>query len=328
MLAMSLKEERKVALALSPPVAWPTLRLALLLPLAQAGLIAAALLGLVPFWAVILPLGYIHFAYYTLVHESIHGNVVRSPRYAWVHRLLGWWGALNMMTSYPALRRIHLLHHQHTNTDSDPDYNLCHGPLWKSIGRVVFLRTLLLLPLPIVRLVPAASYTIKQARLTPDEMKIHAVTVTALQLAFWVAVALGYAGIAVLLYWLPMMIGLVLLNTFFQWLPHVPFDKTDRYGKAAVYWPLAHRILLGQNLHLGHHLWPSVPFYNYGPLNDGLRLQFESAGARIHGFLPAGWAGAGSAAAAVPDGLVAQQRTARAEAGNARIRTDEALHTL
>jgi fatty acid desaturase len=281
MFAMSLKEERRVAEELSPPIAWPTIRLAVLLPLAQAGLVALAVAGIVPFWLAILPLGYIHFAYYTLVHESIHGNVVRATRFAWVHQLLGWWGALNMMTSYPALRRIHLLHHRHTNTDEDPDYNLCHGPLWKSVGRVVMLRTLLLLPLPIVRLVPAASYTIKQARLTSGEMRTHAITVTALQLAFWTAVATGYAAEAFFLYWVPMMIGLVLLNIFFQWLPHVPFDKSDRYGKARVYLPTAHRLLLGQNLHLGHHLWPSVPFFNYRPLNDRLRPQYESAGARL-----------------------------------------------
>ena len=141
MLAMTLKEERAVAEDLSPVVAWRTLGLALLLPLAQGGLIALAVTGLLPIWLVILPLGWVHFAYYTLVHESIHGNVVRKPGYAWVHTLLGWFGALNMMTSYPALRRIHLLHHQHTNTGDDPDYNLCHGPLWKSVGRVIFLRT-------------------------------------------------------------------------------------------------------------------------------------------------------------------------------------------
>ena len=287
MLAMTLKEERQVAEALSPPVAWPTLRLAVLLPLAQAGLIAATLMHYVPLWLVILPLGYIHFAYYTLVHESIHGNVVRTTRHAWVHTFLGWFGALNMMTSYPALKRIHLLHHQHTNTDADPDYNLCHGPLWKSVGRVVFLRALLLLPLPIVRLVPAAAYTIKQARLNPEELRIHAVTVTALQLAFWLAVFFGYGKIAFFLYWVPMMIGLVLLNVFFQWLPHVPFDKSDRYGKARVYLPLAHRVLLGQNLHLGHHLWPSVPWFNYRPLNDSLKPQYESAGARLDTYLPA-----------------------------------------
>ena len=277
MLAMTMREERQVAQQLSPTIAWPTLRLAILLPLAQAALIAGVLTGWLRIWAAIPVLGYIHFAYYTLVHESIHGNVVRRSDGAWVHQLLGWFGALMMMTSYPALRRIHLLHHQNTNTDSDPDYNLCHGSLWRSVGRVLYLRTLLLLPLPIVRLVPAAAYTMKQARLKPSELRLHAITVTALQLVFWLAVALGYAKAAFLLYWVPMMIGLVLLNVFFQWLPHVPFDKTDRYGKARVYWPFAARVLLGQNLHLGHHLWPSVPFYNYKRLNDGLRPQFESA---------------------------------------------------
>jgi fatty acid desaturase len=285
MLAMTLRDERQVAEGLTPAIAWPTMRLALFLPLSQAALIVAALTGLVPMWAVVLPLGYMVFAYYTLVHESIHGNVVRRTDLAWVHKLIGWWGAINMMTSYPALRRIHLLHHQHTNKEEDPDYALCHGPLWKSVGRVLFLRTLLLLPLPIVKLVPAASYTLKKAMLTPKEMRLHVITVTSLQLAFWIAVATGYWQEALLLYWIPVMIGLVLLNIFFQWLPHVPFDKTDRYGKARVIeWPMGHWILLGQNFHLGHHLWPSVPFYNYRRLNDRLRPQFESAGARLEGF--------------------------------------------
>jgi beta-carotene hydroxylase len=287
-LAMSLKEERQVAEGLSPKTAWATLRLAVILPLTQALLIGLALTGIVPVWLVILPLGYIVFAYYTLVHESIHGNIVRATKYAWVHSAIGWLGAINMMTSYPGLRRIHLLHHQHTNTDDDPDYTLCHGPLWKSIGRVLMLRTLLLLPLPVVRLIPAAAYSMKKAMMTPKEMQTHAIALTTMQLAFWLAVMFGHAQIALLLYWVPVMIGLVLLNIFFQWMPHVPFDKTDRYGNARVSdWPMGHWILLGQNLHLGHHLWPSVPFYNYRRLNDRLIPQFQSAGARLEGFLPA-----------------------------------------
>ena len=285
MLAMTMKEERALAEGLTPSVAWPTLRLAILLPIFQAVLVGGALAGLFPMWAVVLPLGYMVFAYYTLVHESIHGNIVRRADRAWVHKAIGWWGALNMMTSYPALRKIHLLHHQHTNKEEDPDYGLCRGSLWMSIGRVVGLRTLLLLPLPIVKLIPAASYTLKRAMLTRSEMRIHVVTVSLLQLAFWTAVFTGYWAEALLLYWIPVMIGLVLLNVFFQNLPHVPFDKSDRYGKARVIeWPLGHWILLGQNFHLGHHLWPSVPFYNYRRLNDRLRPQFQSAGARLEGF--------------------------------------------
>ena len=61
----------------------------------------------------------------------------------------------------------------------------------------------------------------------------------------------------------------------------------DGYGNARVNdWPLGHRILLGQNLHLGHHLWPSVPFYHYRQLNDALLPQYRSVGARLDGFLP------------------------------------------
>lgn len=285
--AMTLKEERQIAERLSPKIAWPTLRLAVLLPLAQAALIGASLGGYVPIWAVIVPLGYVVFAYYTLVHESIHGNVVRATRYGWVHTLLGWLGALNMMTSYPGLRRIHLLHHQHTNTAEDPDYNLCHGMLWQSVGRVLFLRALLLLPLPVVKLIPAAAYSMKKAMMTEEESRQHAIALTALQLAFWLAVLFGHARIALLLYWLPVMIGLVMLNIFFQYIPHVPFDKTDRYGNARVNdWPLGHLVLLGQNLHLGHHLWPSVPYYHYRKLNDALLPLYRSVGARLEGFLP------------------------------------------
>ena len=285
--AFTLKEERKIAEHLSPKIAWPTLRLAVLLPAAQAFLIGMALSGLVPIWLVIVPLGYIVFAYYTLVHESIHGNIVRATKYAWVHTLLGWFGALNMMTSYPGLRRIHVLHHQHTNTDDDPDYNLCHGQLWQSVGRVLFFRVLLLLPLPVVKLVPAASYSIKKTMMTARESSQHAIALTAMQLAFWLSVVFGYAKIALCLYWLPVMVGLVMLNIFFQYIPHVPFDKTDRYGNARVNdWPLGHLVLLGQNLHLGHHLWPSVPYYNYRRLNDALLPKYRSVGARIDGFLP------------------------------------------
>ncbi len=291
MAAMSLKEERQIAESLSPTIAWPTIRLAIMLPLAQLVLIAGTVAGYIPYWAVVLPLGYIVFAYYTLVHEAIHGNIARPTRLAWVNTAIGWLGAINMMTSFPALRRIHLLHHKHTNTDDDPDYGLCKGPLWKSVARVIVLRTLLLLPLPIVRLIPAAAYTLKKAMLTPREMSLHAITLTSLQLAFWLAVFFGYAAYALLLYWIPVIIGLVMLNVFFQWMPHVPFDRTDRYGNARVSdFPLGSWILLGQNLHLGHHLWPSVPYFHYRQLNDRLRPQYDSVGARVEGFLPErGW---------------------------------------
>ena len=54
------------------------------------------------------------------------------------------------------------------------------------------------------------------------------------------------------------------LGLFFDYLPHRPFKETSRWKNARVYpsW-LLNILLLGQNYHLIHHLWPSVPWYNY-----------------------------------------------------------------
>ena len=44
-------------------------------------------------------------------------------------------------------------------------------------------------------------------------------------------------------------------------------------------------LLLQQNLHLVHHLWPSVPFYNYAKLFHRLRPVLRGEGSRIEGLM-------------------------------------------
>ena len=44
-------------------------------------------------------------------------------------------------------------------------------------------------------------------------------------------------------------------------------------------------VLLQQNLHLMHHLWPSVPFYNYARLYRRLRPALIAKGSPIQGLL-------------------------------------------
>ncbi len=69
----------------------------------------------------------------------------------------------------------------------------------------------------------------------------------------------------ILNYWLlPTAIMGLLLGLFFDYLPHRPFEERSRWKNARVYpsWIL-NVLLLGQNYHLIHHLWPSVPWYHY-----------------------------------------------------------------
>jgi fatty acid desaturase len=89
------------------------------------------------------------------------------------------------------------------------------------------------------------------------------------------------------LWFLPTRLGVLALNVFFQWLPHYPFDRTERYQNTRIsLWTGGTLVLLQQNLHLMHHLWPSVPFYNYARLYRALRPVLIAEGSRIEGLRP------------------------------------------
>jgi beta-carotene hydroxylase len=58
----------------------------------------------------------------------------------------------------------------------------------------------------------------------------------------------------------------IALGLFFDYLPHRPFQERDRWKNARVYpSPILNLLILGQNYHLVHHLWPSIPWYKYQP---------------------------------------------------------------
>jgi len=68
-------------------------------------------------------------------------------------------------------------------------------------------------------------------------------------------------------YWFSaaLVVGLA-LGLFFDYLPHRPFKERDRWKNARVYpSPILNLLIMGQNYHLIHHLWPSIPWYKYQP---------------------------------------------------------------
>ena len=100
---------------------------------------------------------------------------------------------------------------------------------------------------------------------------------------FWWA---GYLTEALVLWVLPAFIGTFLLMLAFSWLPHYPLEKTGRYDHARIArWPGSRWMLLGQDLHLVHHLWPQVPFYRYGKLCRALKPILIEKKVRSEGLL-------------------------------------------
>jgi fatty acid desaturase len=285
-IGISHAEERRIAVELSPAVAWPTLALAVVLPTLLIGVIALGLTDALPLWACTPVVATLSYAHYTLVHEAIHGNVVASPKSAaWINTVVGWIGALGMGSGWPALQRTHVLHHSHTNTERDPDISV-KGTFVQLLRKWLVMVPMSLLPMFALRVINAERYKRIGAILSPAEIaQVSAVTVLTLALLV-VAAATGHVVDWLMLWFLPTRLGALALNIFFQWLPHHPFDRTERYLNTRVsLWTGGTLLLLQQNLHLMHHLWPSVPFYNYARLFRRLRPVLIAEGSRIEGLM-------------------------------------------
>ena len=286
---LSAAEKKAIAEEFTPEIAWRTVALALALPLIQGSLIFLALNDAIAYWIATPILGLVAYAYYTLIHESIHGNVIRNRQFAWVHTVIGWWGSLNLFYTWPNLRRTHLSHHSHTNTDKDPDARLVGGDFSRLVRLLLLTPLIFILPYFLFEKIDVANYGDPKKTLTKKEYRTHLLVMHALQGGILIAFLSGYALPFILLYLAPALIGTTLLAIFFQWLPHYPFNQTGRYQNARISeWPLADYLLFGQNMHLAHHLWPSAPFYNYRPLYEAIKPHLETKGARIEGLHPSG----------------------------------------
>jgi beta-carotene hydroxylase len=286
---ISRAEEKRIAKALSPPVAWPTIGLAAILPMAFAAVAALGFTGRAPLWACAAVLSLLSYAHYTLVHESIHGNVVAKPGWAWVNTTVGWIGSLGLGAGWPALQRTHVMHHAHTNTERDPDI-FVKGTLAQLVVKWIIGVALNLVPMGLMKFIARARYKRLRSVLSGSEIiQVSGVTVVTLGLLA-AALATGHLLDWLCLWFVPTRIGILILNIFFQWLPHYPFDRTDRYGNTRVsLWAGGTFLTLQQNLHLMHHLWPSVPFYNYARLYRALRPVLIEEGSRIEGFGVGSW---------------------------------------
>ena len=60
-----------------------------------------------------------------------------------------------------------------------------------------------------------------------------------------------------------LMVG-VTLGIFFDYLPHRPFRSKNKWINSRVYpGKFLNILIMGQNYHLIHHLWPSIPWFEY-----------------------------------------------------------------
>ncbi|MEB3290786.1 MAG: fatty acid desaturase [Leptolyngbya sp.] len=198
----------------------------------------------------------------TVIHDASH-NSAHSNRT--INAVLGHGSALILGFSFPVFTRVHLQHHAHVNDpENDPDHFVSTGgPLWLIAARFFYHEI----------------YFFKRQLWRNWELLewfLGRLAVALLVFAAWKFDFLGY----IFNFWFsPALVVGIALGLFFDYLPHRPFEERDRWKNARVY-PSAvlNLLIMGQNYHLVHHLWPSVPWYKYKPTYEVMRPLLDEKG--------------------------------------------------
>ncbi len=246
-----------------PVYAWPTILLLVVAISLFAFGITGYLQNIVSLPIAILLNSIASYMAFTVMHDASHNSVsLNKPFNDWCGRLATW-----MILPAPLFRMfryVHMQHHRFVNDETkDPDHYASRGAKW-------------LLPLrwatqDIYYFFCYCDPKVFQKRPQSEKREFIIASLIGLALISLVIIQ-GWTINFLLLFILPSRIATLVLVFAFDYLPHHPHTKhgvtspyqatQNRLGLEWIMTPL----FLGQNYHLSHHLYPTIPFYRYASL--------------------------------------------------------------
>ncbi len=113
-----------------PPVALPTIALAAACIISQAVAVYAAFAGSLSVQFATALCFLTTYVAFTPMHDACHGSVASEPSLRFVNEVVGTACGVLFPLPFAAFKRMHLLHHKHTNEDEDPDAWAAKGPFF------------------------------------------------------------------------------------------------------------------------------------------------------------------------------------------------------
>ncbi len=203
-------------------------------------------------------------AMFLLIHESVHG--VLSP-IGWVN----YWASVVMgiggFVSFSAYRVLHLRHHEHLGDENDPDdyHNYTDNPrlIW-----VLHYNRLLWATLLYLIFVPRLAWRYGDKG---DRINI-ATEYLLLALSYTVVFSLFPWKTVVMVWVIPFLLTNFMINLR-GLTQHGITDATDPFiaSRSVEANAVVRFLLLNENFHLEHHLFPGIPSYNLPKLHQLIR---------------------------------------------------------
>lgn len=238
-----------------PLLAIPTITLLILSQAAIVGVWYLVLHDQLSLWVGCLINSLAYYVLFTPAHDASHNAVSSIP---WVNKFVFF---LVMQTMLPGntgkmLMVMHMQHHRFGNEKLDPDFEIAHS--LKNAAFLWFFWDMRYL-----------SFYFKHKEYYPD-VNIKQI---------FLEMAIGYAVVGtfawnfpletLVLWFIPGRMMAWMVCFVFMYLPHVPHVYTHReapyqatLNRKGWEW-LMSPLMMYQNYHLAHHLYPTIPFYRY-----------------------------------------------------------------
>ncbi len=198
----------------------------------------------------------------TVIHDACH-NAAHPNK--WINQAMGHGAAILLGFSFPVFTRVHLQHHSHVNDPkNDPDHIVStFGPVWLIAPRFFY-----------------HEYFFFERKL----WRRYELLQWGIERSLFICIVLAgikfnFMNVIYNLWFGPALMVGVTLGIFFDYLPHRPFLSRNRWKNARVYpSKVMNWLIMGQNYHLVHHLWPSIPWFEYKPAYEATKPLLDSKG--------------------------------------------------
>lgn len=279
--ASTLKTELSIGRENTPDFGWPTVVLTIALLGGFVAVCYLAVSGALSYFAAACLNTVFIYAFYTVVHEAVHGNISsRRQNLRWLDTLCGTACCFPLWLFMDHHRKQHMVHHARTNEDDDPDIYSRGSFLGWLFVRLPRALLSYFNPLQLDAECRKFGVTRAEKRKVFLTFAVNSAVVIGL-------VAAGYGYEVLVLWFVPWWVGQTVMLTLFTWTPHHDHSETGRYRNTRVSeFPGGNVLLMGQGYHLIHHMMPAVPFYRYKSTFDQLRPILEAKGVRIEGLWP------------------------------------------
>lgn len=260
----------------TPGIAWVTILLGMAIFMGITMTLIGASSGYISY-----PLGtglmaWLMYASFTVMHDAGHGGIIKSESALKpIESLLGWAASLPLLIApYGLFKRIHDRHHAFTNDpERDPDQFVLSGTVAGVLLNCLY--------------VPFHYYVLAFTQLK----NINVIRQTYRSSFIYLFVTIGSLVLLVFNgYWLevlclaivPNLVAVFMLAMFFDYIPHHPHKSRDRFRDTRIYpGKLLNLVLLGQNYHLIHHMYPRLPWYQYRKVFELIKPYLKTNGATI-----------------------------------------------